>query len=287
MNRKARRLLAVCGAGALLLQAAPASAASLPSDPQAVGVIGLCDQSLHPISRGNLADVPFVWRAVGGTPARGSYAKFGGTATLYAYQPRPSVPAGEWSGGQLTSSAHYTNPAYPMAQATKADVSLANFTAEFPPQVDGLIELRLYLGGPNLQLQTTSYDATFIRITGSTWTVVKGGSVDCTHGRAVSPETVLLPSSVVNPKPSTVSPGASASGTGSSSGATGAATAPASGRTLGAPASGSAPTSGTAVAASDHGESNGSSAGWIVLGAAGLLVLAVGAVFAVRRRRVS
>jgi hypothetical protein len=231
------RLLRV-GAGLSVIPAvllfAPAAQAATPPlpDPNAAGIIGLCDRNLDPVSSGSTLTQPFVWRAVGATAARGPYAEKGGTATLYAYQPRPQVPASEWSGLQLGSSGHYSNTTHPMYQATGADSSLADFAAEFPPEVNGLLELRLYLGGPDLPLYVSKYDIAFVKITGTTWKVVYGGTVNCKAGTSYSRESIVLPSAELNPTtqpatPSISSPASSSASSGSgAAGVSGAGTAP-------------------------------------------------------------
>jgi hypothetical protein len=164
-------------------------------DSAAVGVVGLCDSSGKAITSGSTKAAPFVWRAVGSSAASAAYAGAGRTATLYAFQPRPGVDAPGWSGQQLTSSGRYTNVAHPMAQATGKDMDLNDFLIAYPPLISGFVELRLYLGAPNQPLLTTKYDATDIKVSGSSWRVVGGGGpVSCTDGKSVSLETLLDPS---------------------------------------------------------------------------------------------
>ncbi len=270
-------LAAVAACLAAAVFAGPAHADSVPyTDSKATGIIGLCNEDLKPITSGSLSSAPFVWLAVGSTAAKGQWAAAGHSATLYAYQPRPNVPAGEWSGEQLTASARYTNTAHPMAQATHADLSLADFVSTYPPKVDGLIELRLYLGGPNLPIYS-GYDATDIRVSGSSWSVVKGGTVDCTAGTSVSIETVVLPSSVVNPPPThTATSPAPASSHASSSTTTAANAEP----------SGTSATDVRPVAsqAADHGAHSASPWIWILVAGA-VVALVAGALEARRRWR--
>src|SRR5262245_7132006 len=125
-----RRAAGVIGSVALLatllLGGRAAQAGPVPyTDPQAVGRLTLCDVSLHPVTSGSVSAAPFVWRVVGATSAPALFDGKGRTATLYAYQPRPSVPPSQWSGQMLTSSSRYTNAAHPTAQATGGDTSLA------------------------------------------------------------------------------------------------------------------------------------------------------------------
>ena len=90
------------------------------TDPDAVGSIGLCNQAGQQITSGSVTTKPFAWRAVSTQPAPAPYNNAGRTATLLAYQPLQDLPAGDWSGAQMTSSSSYTNPANPMAAATAA-----------------------------------------------------------------------------------------------------------------------------------------------------------------------
>lgn len=168
---------------------------SLPyTTPQATGGITLCDTNGKLLTHGTVADKPFIWRAIGDTKAPAAYSAKGATATLFGYQPRQNVAAGQWSGEALTGSARFTNPTHPTAAATPADLSLADFISDYPPQWDGLLQVRIYLGAPNQAVYSRTYDETDIQVSGSTWQVIKGGKASCTDGDAVSDETLLLPS---------------------------------------------------------------------------------------------
>jgi membrane protein implicated in regulation of membrane protease activity len=160
-------------------------------DPAAAGSIGLCDRSGHQRSSGSVAAKPFVWRAVGSTPAPAAYARSGRSATLYVFQPRAGVPADEWSGRMLTAASFYTRAAHPMAAATAADVALGDFLAGYPPQDDGFVQLRLYLSAPGLAPLTSQYDALDLKIDGTTWRAVNGRRLSCSTGSSVSFETVV------------------------------------------------------------------------------------------------
>jgi hypothetical protein len=173
--------------------AAYASGAVPWTDTAVTGAIGLCDSSGHAIEGGNVNTTPFVWRAVSSTAAPSPYNAAGRTATLYAFQPRQGVAPGDWSGDMLTSSTRYTNPAHPMTEATGGDLSLAGFIGEFPPAWNGLLQLRMYLSAPNQPADSLSYPATTIKVTGSTWSVVNGGTGPCTAGSAESIESIVLP----------------------------------------------------------------------------------------------
>ena len=105
------------------------------TDPDAVGSIGLCNQAGQQITSGSVTAKPFAWRAVSTQPAPAPYNNAGRTATLVAYQPQQGLPAGDWSGAQMTSSSRYTNPANPMAAATAADQSLQDIIDGVPTEV--------------------------------------------------------------------------------------------------------------------------------------------------------
>jgi hypothetical protein len=175
-----------------------AAATKVPyTDPDAVGSIGLCDQQGQTLTSGSIYDKPFVWKAIDETAAPAPYNSAGATATLFAYQPRQGVDPGDWSGTQLGASARFTNPAHPTAALTGLDGSLSVFVADFPPQWNGFVQLRIYLGAPNEPAAGGSYDATNIRVNGDRWSVVGGSSVSCGSGSAVSLEQVLATTSAV------------------------------------------------------------------------------------------
>jgi hypothetical protein len=168
------------------------------TDPASVGSLTLCSKDGAPLTSGSITDRPFVWRAVASTAAPEPYGQPGRTATLFAFQPRQGVQPGEWSGDMLTASAKYSNADHPMAQATGVDIALSDYLDGYPPQWNGLVQLRVYLGAPNVPALTTSYSSADIRVTGDTWQLVQGGSsaADCTSGNAISLE-ALLPAATV------------------------------------------------------------------------------------------
>ncbi len=164
------------------------------SDPGAIGVIGLCDRSGHPVHGGSVADGPFAWLAVSSVAAPAPYSGVGRSATLLAFQPRKDVAPAQWSGSLLTATSRYTNPKHPMAQLTSGDLPLSDYLSTYPARWDGLVQLRLYFGAPGRETSTRQYAATDIRIRGKRWTVVRGGDVDCKAGSAISMESLLTPS---------------------------------------------------------------------------------------------
>jgi hypothetical protein len=172
------------------LAAVPASAVTSPADNYAQGYVGLCNKQGQNITSGSVYDKPFVWRAVGSVAAPTPFNSSSRKATLYAFQPRPGVDASEWSGTNLTAATHYTNPSVPMAQATHRDLGLSDYLNDYPPEVSGVVELRLFYSAADTGF-STSYAASFIQVHGTSWTLIKGGTVNCTAGRATSPETQL------------------------------------------------------------------------------------------------
>jgi hypothetical protein len=269
-------------AAGIVLAGAPAGHATTAvpfQDPDAVGVIGFCNQAGQPVTQGNIATTPFVWRAVSSQAAEAPYNGPGHSAILYAYQPRQGVDPGQWSGEELTAAATYSDPAHPMAAATDRDESLQDFVQDFPPTWDGLVQVRMYLGASNQTIDSLSYPATVLQVTGSTWHVVSGGSVSCQSGKAVSIETILLPKSKSTPKShASGTPTAhSSAGTGASSTPTGTRS-PAAGGVAGGG-------SGTHLTANSSAASSGSNTSTVVGVLITALVLLSASGFVVSRRR--
>jgi len=163
------------------------------TDPSVVGSIGLCNQAGQQITSGSIDTTPFAWRAVSTQAAPSPYNNSTRTAILSAYQPIQGLPPGDWSGDQLTASSRYTNPANPMAAATKGDDSLKDVVEDFPPKWNGFIQLRMYLGAADEQADTLHYPALDIQVTGDTWAAVGGATVNCNSGTAESIESIVLP----------------------------------------------------------------------------------------------
>lgn len=194
-----RKLLSLFSATAIgtMLVVAPAAAHAEPvpfKDPAVRGYIGLCDSAGHPITSGKLSDKPFVVRAVSSAPAPEGYgSKQGGKASLYAYQPIEGIAPGDWSGEQMNGASIFSNDRHPMAEGTVLDYTMGEFVQSFPLHWDNLLQLRLYFGAPNQSTYITDYPATVLRIEGDNWRVVHGGTADCTAGKVVSTEKLLLP----------------------------------------------------------------------------------------------
>jgi hypothetical protein len=184
----------VLGLFALADAAGAGAATTVPyTDTSAVGYIGLCNQAGQQITTGSVSATPFVLRAVSSQAAPAGYGGANGTATLLAYLPVQSLPAGDWSGEQITASSVYTNPQSPMAEGTAQDVPLQDFLQDYPPQWNGFIQLRIYLDAVNMEAYEVHYPALNLEITGDTWTAVGGGPVNCNAGSARSLAAVLAP----------------------------------------------------------------------------------------------
>jgi LPXTG-motif cell wall-anchored protein len=241
-------------------------------------VIGFCNQAGQPITQGNLSTTPFVWRAVSSQAAEAPYNGPGHSAILYAYQPRQGVDPGQWSGEELTAAATYTDPAHPMAAATDRDESLQDFVQDYPPMWDGLVQVRMYLGASNQTIDSLSYPATVLQVTGNTWHVVSGGNVSCQSGKAVSIETILLPKSKSTPK-------AHASGTPAAHSSSGAVASSAPTNSSSPAAGGAAGGSGTHLSANSSTTGSDSNTSTVVGVLITALVLLAASGFVVSRRR--
>ena len=282
-TRRLSRAIAAIALACSAAVGAPAAGASspLPNDPNANGRLGFCDQHGNPITHGSVNDEPFVWLAVSSKAAAAPYNKDGKSATMFAYQPRPDVPPGDWSGEFMTATSRYTDANHPMAAGTAGDPSLATFDSDFPLMVNGLVVLRLYLSAPDTQPLTRQYSTATVQVKGSTWTLVDGGNVPCNTGTATSIESIYLsPSDITAPpsSPKTSTPtGAGASSSGSGAGST--SVEPSSRGSSTSSSSGAG-----AKTASNSDQGNGTLAWWC---AAAVLALGGGsAVWYARRRRV-
>ena len=193
--------------GALFVDTAGAATPTVPyTDPNAVGSIGLCNQAGQQITSGSISTTPFAWRAVSTQPAQAPYDNAGRTADLVVYQPQQDLPAGDWSGTQLTASSSYTNPANPMAAATDGDQSLQGIIEAYPPRWDGFLQLRMYLSTAGHEPYEATYPTLNIQVTGDTWQAVGGSPVNCASGTAVSIESVLLRPSTTTSTSSAAAP---------------------------------------------------------------------------------
>lgn len=197
-----------------LIRDAAAAAVDIPSDPAAHGFIGLCGVDDKPMTGGSIHDQPFVWKALSSLPPQAEAQGKQEVATLYVVQPRPETPASDWNGNQMTATDVYSTPNVPTAQATKLDDPLSAMVNDYPPMVNGLYELRMYLGNEQNTGFLDQYPATFIQVNGDRWSVVQGGTVDCSTGQAVSSEVQALGSASAAGTPSASAPFGGSSGTG-------------------------------------------------------------------------
>lgn len=197
-----------------LVRSATAWADDVPADPAAHGYIGLCGIDGKPMTGGSIHDKPFVWEAIASQPPPKEAQGTGLVATLYAFQPRPGVLPGDWNGDQLTATSPYSTPDAPATQATKLDNGLDYVVKDYPPMVNGLYELRMLFGNTQNSGYTDQYAATFIRVEGDHWSVVKGGTVDCDKGKAVSTEIEALGSASAAGTPTASAPFGGPAGTG-------------------------------------------------------------------------
>lgn len=272
-------LVSVCG-----LPAAGASSSGPPyQDANAHGYIGLCDRAGHQITHGSINTTPFAWRAISSVAAQPPYNGAGRTATLYAYQPRQGLPAGDWSGDQLTASSRYTDPAHPMAAATGGDESLKGFIGDFRPQWQGFLELRIYLGVPQNAIDSLTYPALNIKVTGSRWRAVGGGPVSCSSaGHSESLESIVLPKSDTKVRHHKGSRGSAVSGTGDQS--HGKAVASATPSADPSAVARHAQSSSSPVAAIGSGGSGGGVSGGLIVAVVAIVIALGGAGLLFRRR---
>ncbi|GEM_PF-3757365 len=177
-GRAGRVALALVAAFAAALGSARTAHAAVTvpyTDSQSVGFITLYDKDGKQVKGGNVHDRPFVSKAVGSQRAPAPYDADGRKVTLLAYQPRKGVQSDQWSGDTMTAPSAYPDAAHPAVVATAEDFTLQDFLDEFPPQWDGVIQLRMYFGVPNQSTLTTKYLSTDLRVSGQSWAVVGGG----------------------------------------------------------------------------------------------------------------
>ena len=195
-----RLLLGVLASVATLTSfAVPAHGASIATAPpykdsNAQGYLGICNTYGQQITSGSIYTDPFAYRTVSSVAAKAPYNNASRTATLLAFQPQQSLPAGDWSGEEMTAGSRYSNPAHPMAAATIADNTLADFLNDFPARWNGFVELRMYLSTVNAQPYSFVYPVLNIQVIGTHWYAVGGGKVNCRAGVSISIESIVLPS---------------------------------------------------------------------------------------------
>ena len=150
-------------------------------DARSAGLLTLCSADGKPVVEGKVDDRPFAAFALGETGLPPEYDSAGTVATLFAYQPREGIDAGEFSGVPLTAAGLVADPAKPAVAIAENVWSVADFATAFPATLDGYVQLRLVLGTPGAGTLTENpYDAADIRVDGDSWELVRGGSASCT-----------------------------------------------------------------------------------------------------------
>ena len=149
-------------------------------DPQAGGLITLCSADGKTVSRGKVDDRPFADVVLGETGLPSGTEPEGAVATLFAYQPREGIAAGEFSGTPLTAAVALVDPDQPAVPVTEETWSVADFVTAYPATDDGFVQLRIYLGTPEVgTLTEDTYDTADLRVDGDSWELVRGGSASC------------------------------------------------------------------------------------------------------------
>jgi hypothetical protein len=229
LNRHPHRVRAAITIAALavgvLSAATPLAAAATTSkvpftDPNVDGWLTFCSRSNQPVRSGSIDTAPFAWKTISSSAPPAGYQKSSGRVTLYAYQPIQYVDPGDWSGSELTGASAFSSPEHPVVQATNVDQPLLGFTQAYPLHWDGLVEIRMMYTAVNEPEIQMPYAAAVLRVTGSKWSLVKGGEASCSQGKGLSMETVLLPKKDLEAHPS-ASPSGSAGGAGGSTGSGG------------------------------------------------------------------
>jgi len=193
--------LLVASVGLAGLHAASAAGSSPPwePDPQAVGTISFHDASGAQITSGSINDTPLATYYKASGPKVGAFARNLGYVVYYT--PQDSVPTGSWTTGeQWTSSQNYTTqqPSYPAGLNTpdtnvvvkgfESDGPFTTHITNFPSAsvaAPGVYQVRLYTSA-----SASTYYASDIKVTGSTWTQVYpqvSNAVSTSTSLAVSP----------------------------------------------------------------------------------------------------
>jgi hypothetical protein len=192
----------VLGASLGALDEVSAFAANVPyKDSSSSGALGFCDANGHEVTSGLITDQPLASFAVSSYRPPAPFDQPDGSATVFAYQPREGVAPGAWSGLQLTAASTYTVPQYPKVEVLSADKTISNMVTSYPPQWDGILQLRMYFGAPGQSIFKGHYPTADIQISGKAWKILRGGGVSCTKSgsassvlRLISPDLVGGPS---------------------------------------------------------------------------------------------
>lgn len=149
-------------------------------DPSSAGAITLCSAEGQAVTGGSVDDSPFVPVVVGETPVPEGTDPTGAVGTLFAYQPRAGITPAEFSGAIISAAGLLVDPDQPAVAVQEGSWSLADFTSAFPADLDGLVQLRLYLGTPEAGTLTDQpYDTADLRVDGDRWELVRGGTASC------------------------------------------------------------------------------------------------------------
>lgn len=171
--------IAVAAGGFLWLRGDAATAVPY-DDPQSAGGITLCSADGQAVTEGSVDDTPIAAVALGSTPVPTGIDATGAVATLYAYQPREGVSPSEFSGTAISAAGVLAAPDRPAVTVQDGAWSLGDFVTAFPADLDGYVQLRLYLGTPAAGTLTDHpYDTADLRVDGGRWELVRGGSAAC------------------------------------------------------------------------------------------------------------
>lgn len=157
-------------------------------DPRAAGLLTLCSGDGKPVTEGSVEDRPFADLVVGATALPSELDPAGAVATLFAYQPREGVGSEEFSGTAVTAAGELAGPERPASRVTEDAWSIGDFVTAFPATYDGYVQLRLYLGTPEVgTLSANPYDTADLRVDGGRWELVRGGSASCADTESLVP----------------------------------------------------------------------------------------------------
>ena len=274
---------ALGGAGAGAGAATAATSAPF-SDPNAVGYLGLCNSSGQQITSGNINTTPFVWRAVSSEAAARAVQQRladGDPARLPAPQ-RPRRRRVERQRADCLQPV--LEPGPPDGAGDRRRRLARGLPLGLPPGLGRLHPAADVPRDPGAQVYSLHYPALDLQITGDTWHAVGGGPVDCTAGKAVSIESIVLPKS--DTSTTTTAPGGHGAAGGTSTSTTTSGSTEPSGTGTGA--SHPAPTGdGSKAAAGVTGSTTSGSSDHLplVLLAAALVLLVGGGAYLLGRRR--
>ena len=157
-------------------------------DPQSAGLLTLCSEDGKAVTEGKVSDQPFADVVLGETALPSELDPAGAVATLFAYQPRAGVAAGEFSGAPLTAAGPIADSEQPGAVVTEDVWTVADFVTAFPADLDGYVQLRLILGTPDAGTLTENpYDTADLRVDGDRWELIRGGHTSCADTSALLP----------------------------------------------------------------------------------------------------